>query len=211
VSNLRKRTMSAIMALLFVSMSLPGCLSLVIGREMMEGARGAPTVSSTPTSYDLSHTFVINTSDPNLVTQVVEDKYAQIPIDYTVQNIIIIFETNMKNEDLIPDELDERRVEVRLVWCDENGANCDDSDPIYHVMADDGSYPQTRTELDRSDPKFEDGLWELTVEGRGIGWNTGVSIVDSQDSWSLRVTVMRPCLTFPETPDICTPTIELND
>ena len=200
--------MSAIMALLFVSMALPGCLSLVLGREMMEGARGAPTVSNTAIPYDLSHTFVINTSDSNFVSQVTEDKYAQIPIDHTVQMIIINFETNMRNEDLILDEIDEREVHVRLLWCDDSGANCDESDPIYEVMADNGSYPQTRTELDRLDPKFRDGLWELTVEGRGIGWNTGVSIIDSQDSWSLRVTVIRPCLTFPETPDVCTPTIE---
>ena len=196
------------MALLFVSMALPGCLSLVLGREMMEGARGAPTVSNTAIPYDLSLTFVINTSDSNFVTQVTENKYAQIPIDHTVQIIIINFETNMRNEDLIPDEFDEREVHVRLLWCDDSGANCDESDPIYEVLANNGSYPQTRTELDRLDPKFKDGLWELTVEGRGVGWNTGVSIIDSQDSWSLRVTVIRPCLTFPETPDVCTPTIE---
>ena len=208
MSNLRKRTMSAVMALLFVSMALPGCLSLVLGREMMEGARGPPTVSNMATYDDLSHTFVINTSDTNIFTQVVADDYAQISIDHTVQLIIINFETNMRNEDIIPDGVDEREVEVSLVWCDESGANCDDSDPIYYVMADNGSYPQTRTELDRLDPKFKDGLWELTVNGRGIGWNTGVSIIDSQDSWSLRVTVIRPCLTFPETPLDCTPTIE---
>jgi len=114
----------------------------------------------------------------------------------------------MRNEDFVPDEIDEREVHVRLLWCDENGINCDESNPIYEVLADNGSYPQTRTELDRNFEPFEDGLWELTVEGRGIGWNTGVSIVDSQDSWTLRVTVIRPCLTFPETPDVCTPTIE---
>ncbi len=208
MSNLRKRTMSAIMALLFVSMALPGCLSLVLGREMMEGARGPPTVSNLPDPYDLSHTFVVNTSDASLWDQVTKQKNAQIPIDYTVQMIIINFETNMKNEDVIPDELDEREVHVRLLWCDENGGNCDESNPIYEVLADNGSYPQTRTELDRNFNPFENGLWQLTVEGRGIGWNTGVSIIDSQDSWSLRVTVIRPCLTFPETPDVCTPTIE---
>ena len=151
---------------------------------------------------------MVNTSDASIWDQVTKQKNAQIPIDHTVQMIIINFETNMKNEDVIPDELDEREVHVRLLWCDENGGNCDESNPIYEVLADNGSYPQTRTELDRNFNPFENGLWQLTVEGRGIGWNTGVSIIDSQDSWSLRVTVIRPCLTFPETPDVCTPTIE---
>ena len=52
--------MSAVMALLFVSMALPGCLSLVVGREMMESARGYPQVREISTPYDLSHTFVID-------------------------------------------------------------------------------------------------------------------------------------------------------
>ena len=60
MSGLRKRTMSAIMAVLFVSLAMPGCLSLVLGREMMESARGLPRVEEKLTPYDLSHTFVID-------------------------------------------------------------------------------------------------------------------------------------------------------
>ena len=200
----RQKTMSAIIALLFVSMAMPGCLSLVIGREMIEGVRKAPEVREMPTPFDLSHTFVIDGTEV-LPTQVQKTITEQIPIDHTVQEIIINFQTSVN---YYAGDSDQRYVHVELLWCDESGANCDTSDPIYEVMADNGSYPQTRTELDRNFNPFENGLWQLTVEGRGIGWNTGVSIIDSQDSWSLRVTVIRPCLTFPETPDVCTPTIE---
>ena len=80
MSNLRKRTMSAVMALLFVSMALPGCLSLALCREMMEGARGPPTVSNMATYDDLSHTFVINTEAANYFTQEDADADAHITI-----------------------------------------------------------------------------------------------------------------------------------
>ena len=196
------------MALLFVSMAMPGCLSLVLGREMMEDARGPSTISNVATSYDLSHTFIFNPSDTNPIQNLTKQKTEQIPIDRTVQNIIINFQTTMNWENVIPDDVDERQVHVRLLWCDENGANCDDDKPIYEVLANNGSYPQTRTDLDRNLNWFDSGLWELTVEGRGVGWNTGVSAVDSQDSWSLRITVIRPCLIFPESPEKCTATIE---
>ncbi len=200
--------MSAIMALLFVSIAMPGCLSMVIGREMMEGVREPPKIKNMPDSVDLSHTFVLDSNDPPL-TQVTELKTAQISIDYTVESIIINFQTTMSWENLIPDEADERQVEVVLLWCDSTGANCDDDNPIWTVMADNGSYPQTRIELDRIQDRFEDGLWELTVSGRGIGWNTGVSAIDSQDSWSLRLTVIRPCYEFTDS-DECIPTVDFD-
>ena len=55
--------MSTIIALLFVSMAMPGCISLVLGREMMEGVRGEPEVREMSTPYDLSHTFIVDGSD----------------------------------------------------------------------------------------------------------------------------------------------------
>ena len=203
--------MSAVMAVLFVSMAMPGCLSLVLGREMMESARGFPEVQEKPTLYDLSHTFVIDGTEL-LPTQSQKTLFEPIPIDDTVQEVIIYFETSVN---YFLGDADIRYVHVELLWCEDDGAgnpvNCDQSNPIYEVMADNGSYEPERTELDRNVNPFESGIWSLTVDGRGTGWNTGVTIVDEQDSWILGVTVVRPCLAFPENPDVCTPTIEFED
>ncbi|MDP6325420.1 MAG: hypothetical protein QF684_07665 [Candidatus Thalassarchaeaceae archaeon] len=208
MSNLRKRTMSAVMALLFVSLAMPGCLSLVVGREMMESTRGFPEVREEPTLYDLSHTFVIDGTEI-LPTQGQKTLFEPIPVDDTVREVIIYFETTVN---YFLGDADIRYVHVELLWCEDDGSgnpvNCDDSNPIYEVMADNGSHEPERTELDRNVNPFESGIWSLTVDGRGTGWNTGLTIVDEQDSWILRVTVVRPCLSFPESPEECTPTIE---
>ena len=192
----RQKTMSAIIALLFVSMAMPGCLSLVIGREMIEGVRKAPEVREMPTPFDLSHTFVIDGTEV-LPTQVQKTITEQIPIDHTVQEIIINFQTSVN---YYAGDSDQRYVHVELLWCDDSGANCDTSDPVYEVMADNGSYPQTRTELDCNLNPCERGLWRMTVDGRGMGTDTGVGLLDFQDSWVLRTTEIRPCLLFHEEP-----------
>ncbi len=204
MSNLRKRTMSAVMALLFVSVAMPGCLSLVVGREMMESARGVPEVREKPILYDLSHTFVFEDSATPTIL------YEEIPIDDTVREIIIIFETSVN---YFLGDADIRYVHVELLWCEDDGAgnpmNCDEANPIYEVMADNGTYENERIELDRNIDLFESGLWTLTVEGRGsaIPVETG-TIADWADWWSLKLNVIRPCLSFPESPEECTPTIE---
>ena len=200
-----QKTMSAVMALLFISMAMPGCLSLVVGREMMESVRGLPEVREMGTLTDLSHTFIIDGSE-GLPTILPKQLTEQIQIDHTVQEIIINFRTSVN---YYTGDSDQRYVHVQLLWCDDSGANCDSSDPIYEVMADNGTYPETQTELDCNLNPCESGLWRLTVEGRGMGTDTGIGLLDFQDSWMLKVEVFRPCLHFPEEPqEQCTPTIE---
>ena len=204
MSGLYKRSICAVMAVLFLTMSLPGCLSLVYGREIMEGVRGEPKIDEDWRVYDLSHTFVLEGADA--FSQIQESKTEQIEIDETVSEVVIIFKTSV-NYHL--GESDQRYVSVQLLWCDEFGSNCDTSNPIYEVMADNGSYPQETIEIDRDITQFEDGMWLLSVDGRGGGTNTGISTLDFEDSWLLRVRVVRPCLQFPESPTECTPLIDL--
>jgi len=204
VSGLYKRSICAVMTVLFLTMSLPGCLSLVYGREIMEGVRGEPKIDEDWRVYDLSHTFVLEGADA--FSQIQESKTEQIEIDETVSEVVIIFKTSV-NYHL--GESDQRYVSVQLLWCDEFGSNCDTSNPIYEVMADNGSYPQETIEIDRDITQFEDGMWLLSVDGRGGGTNTGISTLDFEDSWLLRVRVVRPCLQFPESPTECTPLIDL--
>lgn len=204
MSGLYKRSICAVMTVLFLTMSLPGCLSLVYGREIMEGVRGEPEIDEDWRVYDLSHTFVLEGADA--FSQIQESKTEQIEIDETVSEVVIIFKTSV-NYHL--GESDQRYVSVQLLWCDEFGSNCDTSNPIYEVMADNGSYPQETVEIDRDINQFDDGMWLLTVDGRGGGTNTGISTLDFEDSWLLRVRVVRPCLQFPESPTECTPLIDL--
>ena len=204
MGGLYKRSICAVMTVLFLTMSLPGCLSLVYGREIMEGVRGEPEIDEDWRVYDLSHTFVLEGADA--FSQIQESKTEQIEIDETVSEVVIIFKTSV-NYHL--GESDQRYVSVQLLWCDEFGSNCDTSNPIYEVMADNGSYPQETVEIDRDINQFDDGMWLLTVDGRGGGTNTGISTLDFEDSWLLRVRVVRPCLQFPESPTECTPLIDL--
>ena len=204
MGGLYKRSICAVMTVLLLTMSLPGCLSLVYGREIMEGVRGEPEIDEDWRVYDLSHTFVLEGADA--FSQIQESKTEQIEIDETVSEVVIIFKTSV-NYHL--GESDQRYVSVQLLWCDEFGSNCDTSNPIYEVMADNGSYPQETVEIDRDINQFDDGMWLLTVDGRGGGTNTGISTLDFEDSWLLRVRVVRPCLQFPESPPECTPLIDL--
>ena len=204
MGGLYKRSICAVMTVLLLTMSLPGCLSLVYGREIMEGVRGEPEIDEDWRVYDLSHTFVLEGADA--FSQIQESKTEQIEIDETVSEVVIIFKTSV-NYHL--GESDQRYVSVQLLWCDEFGSNCDTSNPIYEVMADNGSYTQETVEIDRDINQFDDGMWVLTVDGRGGGTNTGISTLDFEDSWLLRVRVVRPCLQFPESPTECTPLIDL--
>ena len=204
MGGLYKRSICAVMTVLLLTMSLPGCLSLVYGREIMEGVRGEPEIDEDWRVYDLSHTFVLEGADA--FSQIQESKTEQIEIDETVSEVVIIFKTSV-NYHL--GESDQRYVSVQLLWCDEFGSNCDTSNPIYEVMADNGSYPQETVEIDRDINQFDDGMWLLTVDGRGGGTNTGISTLDFEDSWLLRVRVVRPCLQFPESPTECTSLIDL--
>ena len=204
MGGLYKRSICAVMTVLLLTMSLPGCLSLVYGREIMEGVRGEPEIDEDWRVYDLSHTFVLEGADA--FSQIQESKTEQIEIDETVSEVVIIFKTSV-NYHL--GESDQRYVSVQLLWCDEFGSNCDTSNPIYEVMADNGSYPQETVEIDRDINQFDDGMWLLTVDGRGGGTNTGISTLDFEDSWLLRVRVVRPCLQVPESPTECTPLIDL--
>ncbi len=207
LSSPRHRVLSIALVVMFLTLAMPGCLSLVVGREMMEGARGKPEVLNVAEQFDLSHTFVVDGTD--FVPEQVQKTVSQdLPIDYTVQKIVINFQTTM-NHDWVLGEQDERYVHVILLVCDETGNNCE-STPIYERRAENGSYPAERYEIDLNSDIYQRGQWNLTVEGRGVGTDTGLSLIDFKDSWSLIVTIIRPCLSFPETPEVCTPTIEFD-
>ena len=201
-----RRAICAILVLLFFSIPMSGCLSLVAGREMMEGARGLPEVRASSTSYILDHDFVIDgTALP--FAQAQHSMTEQIPVDYTVSEILIVYKVNIQADTLIPEEIDFRKVEIILIWCDDDGLNCDEDVPLYSQTFYDGEEDQVS--IDRDETSFDDGLWRLQVTGTGIGTDTDTIPGEQRDGWRLTATVFRPCLSFPESPEECTPTIDL--
>ncbi|MDP6906434.1 MAG: hypothetical protein QF440_03350 [Candidatus Thalassarchaeaceae archaeon] len=218
MSTLRRQTISATLALLFVSMALPGCLSLVIGRELMEGARGMPETKPKYTSYDLSHTWQNSTE----LDDYQESKTQLIPIDHTVQEILIQFQVSIRNDDIddlaepilealndagiTQTNLAQRYVEVWLYPCEV----MDDCDYIYHERTN-GSFEQTQTKFTTDNTTFKESTWRLVVEGQGVDASS-VPFVGFQDSWLLILSVKRPCVEFPESSgdeDECIPKVDL--
>ena len=201
----QRRTICAILVLLFITIPLSGCLSLVAGREMMEGARGEPQVRQSSTTFTLDHDFILDgTLLP--IDQVQESLTDQILIDYTVSEIRLVYKVILNLDETIPQNFDPRYVTIELFWCDDGGLNCDEDVPVFSETFV-GS-EEDDISIDRDETQFEDGLWRLQVEGVGFGTDTGIA-GETRDGWRLTATVYRPCLSFPENLDECTPTVDL--
>ena len=113
MGGIYNRSICAVLAVLFLSMSMSGCLSLVLGREIMEGVRGEPEIKDEWTPYDLSHSFVIDESGGNPLDQIEAEKSEDIKIDETVSKIIIVFKTSVNYH---VGDSDQRYVHVKLLW-----------------------------------------------------------------------------------------------
>ena len=201
-----RRTICAILVLLFLTIPLSGCLSLVAGREMMEGARGEPQVRESSTTFILDHDFIIDgTGLP--IDQVQHSMTDQILIDYTVSEIRLVYKININADSLWPEEWEVRYVTIELFWCDDDGLNCDEDVPVHSQTYENSE--EGDISISRDETQFENGLWRLQVEGVGFGTDTGTIPGETRDGWRLTATVYRPCLSFPESLDECTPTIDL--
>ena len=52
--------------------------------------------------------------------------------------------------------------------------------------------------MNEASSPFETGDWQLTIDAQGIGIETPVDILDVYDSFTVYVTVTRPCVHFDE-------------
>jgi hypothetical protein len=190
------------LAVILLSMStFSGCIGLVVSRELMERVRGVPETQEAVVVYGFDHVF--DSIDPADI--IFHPPPHQIRIDSEVKEIQIFFRVQMDFSEIAGFETGNLTSTVRYVhamlW--EPGANKNTDTPYWEENATTDRYPP----LQRFSPPFELGVWELEVDAQGYGWDTFVDQASFHDEFEVSVSVIRPCIEFPERadPDECIP------
>ncbi|MEC7142285.1 MAG: hypothetical protein VXW30_01740 [Candidatus Thermoplasmatota archaeon] len=201
---------AALCLLITLTLMSPGCLSLLSMRELMEDMKEDPKSRSQDTRVGWDYTF--DTQDIESTEYTNESEFM---IDPTVSQIEIFFDASIgdaisdfANETFpgLVEEVGARYVEIS-VW---EPGEYPSGTPFFTERATE-NYEFTETYLNEDSSPFEDGEWILTVEARGIGIETPIDILSVYDSFSVKVTVSRPCVFFAEIHEVgeCTDLIDL--
>ena len=210
MSNLFLNRKVALCLLMSLTLMSPGCLSLLSMRELMEDMKEDPKSQSQDTRVGWDYTF--DTQDIESTEYTNESEFL---IDPTVSQIEIFFDASIgdaisdfANETFpgLVEEVGARYVEIS-VW---EPGEYPSGTPFFTERATE-NYEFTETYLNEDSSPFEDGEWILTVEARGIGIETPIDILSVYDSFSVKVTVSRPCVFFAEIHEVgeCTDLIDL--
>ena len=189
---MRRPVALLLLLVLVLSTSFSGCLGLVLSREMMEWSRGPPTENRVVTVYQFNHTF--DSTDPADI--IFNPEPASIRIDSEVKELRIYFRVQMDWSEIAGFETNNLTGNVRYVharlWLPDTDKNSDQ--PFWENNATSDKYPP----MQRYYPPFEDGVWELEVEAQGYGVTTPVDQLSFHDEFDVSVSVVRPCIEFPE-------------
>ncbi len=188
----------------------PGCLSLLSMREIMEDMKEDPKSRSQDTRVGWDYTF--DTQDFESTEYSNESEFL---IDPTVSQIEIFFDasigdavSDIVNETFpgLVEEVGARYVEIS-VW---EPGEYPSGTPFLTERATE-NYEFIETYINEDSSPFENGDWLLTVESRGIGVEAPIDIFSVYDSFSVKVTVSRPCVFFAEVHEVgeCTDLIDL--
>ncbi len=188
----------------------PGCLSLLSMREIMEDMKEDPKSRSQDTRVGWDYTF--DTQDFESTEYSNESEFL---IDPTVSQIEIFFDasigdavSDIVNETFpgLVEEVGARYVEIS-VW---EPGEYPSGTPFLTERATE-NYEFIETYINEDSSPFENGEWLLTVESRGIGVEAPIDIFSVYDSFSVKVTVSRPCVFFAEVHEVgeCTDLIDL--
>jgi len=194
-----KPVVMLILTLLLTS-SLSGCIGLVASRELMEWTRGVPETDEKTQAYQFNHTF----ESTNLDT-FFNDPPKEIEFDSEVKSIRIYFRVVMDFSEIGGIDTNNLTSTVRYVharlW--EPGADKNVDEPFWQENATSDRYPPQQ----RFYPPFEVGTWELEVEAQGYGLTTIVDQISFHDEFEVSVSVVRPCILFPERANVddCVP------
>ncbi len=183
-------------SLIVVIMLSPGCLSLVTSREMMEGMRAEYEEYNRQSTEGWAYTF-----DTQNTQAVQYTNQTDVQIDPTVSEFEILFDATFPWSDTVNDTfpgiqdlVDVRYAEASL-W--EPGEY--PSGTPFWTERTTSNYEQTRFRyVNEASSPFKTGNWQLTVDAQGIGIETPVDILDVYDSFTVYVTVTRPCVHFDE-------------
>ncbi len=190
------------LAAILLSMSLfSGCIGLVASRELMEWNRGVPETKDEVVVFGFDRVF--DSTDPADI--IFHPQPHQIRIDSEVKEIQVFFRVQMDFSEIAGVETSNLTSTVRYVhamlW--EPGANKNTDTPYWEENATTDRYPP----LQRFSPPFEFGVWELEVDAQGYGLDTPIDQISFHDEFEVSVSVIRPCIEFPERadPDECIP------
>ena len=193
----RTSSVQSLVAIMFVCITISGCLSLAMQREMIEDMREEPVLIEKEDRFGWDYTF--DTQDIESTEYINESEFL---IDPTVSQIEIFFDASIgdaisdfANETFpgLVEEVGARYVEIS-VW---EPGEYPSGTPFFTERATE-NYEFTGTYLNEDSSPFEDGEWILTVEARGIGIETPIDILSVFDSFTVYVTVIRPCVHFDE-------------
>ncbi len=200
----------ALALLITLTLMSPGCLSLLSMREIMEDMKEDPKSRSQDTRVGWDYTF--DTQDFESTEYSNESEFL---IDPTVSQIEIFFDasigdavSDIVNETFpgLVEEVGARYVEIS-VW---EPGEYPSGTPFLTERATE-NYEFIETYINEDSSPFENGEWLLTVESRGIGVEAPIDIFSVYDSFSVKVTVSRPCVFFAEVHEVgeCTDLIDL--
>lgn len=180
------RSLTAAVALLFISSSIAGCISLVPAREMMESLRSSPEVNSTVDKVNISHVFdsfdISQTLSPHSADRVIK-------MDNSVTDMQIYFRATMPTSGWTSDiSTQVRYVDAKLLR--------PDGSVYWEAYVTESKSPVNNF----AEGPFEEGEWKLEVEARGIGIDVGGVAI--KDDFVVIVTVTRKCVEYP-TEDDC--------
>jgi len=187
---------AGLLALILLSMSiLPGCLGLVVSRELMEWNRGVPETDEVVDVYGFDHIF--DSTDPQDI--IFNPAPSEIRIDNEVKEMRIFFRVKMDLSDIAGIQTNNITNTVRYVhaklW--EPGANKNTDEPFWQDNATSDRYPPVQ----RKYPPFTPGVWELEVSAQGYGLDTPIDQISFHDEFEVSVSIVRPCIEFPERAD----------
>ncbi|MBA45673.1 MAG: hypothetical protein CMB31_03705 [Euryarchaeota archaeon] len=200
----------ALALLITLTLMSPGCLSLLSMREIMEDMKEDPKSRSQDTRVGWDYTF--DTQDFESTEYSNESEFL---IDPTVSQIEIFFDasigdavSDIVNETFpgLVEEVGARYVEISI-W---EPGEYPSGTPFLTERATE-NYEFIETYINEDSSPFENGEWLLTVESRGIGVEAPIDIFSVYDSFSVKVTVSRPCVFFAEVHEVgeCTDLIDL--
>jgi len=187
--------------LLAILFTTPGCLGLVVSREMMEDLRVDPSHRNQEVTVGWSYEF-----DLDNLSSAQYHNTSDIPIDYTVQDIIVIFRAEFPyNFQNVTGDL--RYVHARL-W--EPGVRDGGGTPFWELRVTEDQ-PQIRERWEVGSEPFTSGDWMLEVEAQGYGIDAPIELASFHDQFDVYVTVIRPCVHFAEVhaADECTDLVDL--